>query len=212
MKDGKNSQAKQQQKSTKMQKTTKDIEKAAKRAADWAGAGDKAHALALTVEKAALEGEIVPMTKENLRTTIRGALKLFFDGNIADRNIAALMQKTGLDMTNLRRSLVEQTIARAVPKIVNTGDIERLLQLGALIGESSEKDTTTVTREELLNRMFGIAEQSDPRTQAIMYQWIYNELGRLGGNKARHTEDIIIDTDSQEITETQESDEIEIDV
>ena len=163
-----------------MQKTTKDIEKAAKRAAQWAGAGEKAHALALLTEKAALEGEIVPMTKDNLRTTIRGALKLFFDGNIADKNIAALMQKTGLDMENLRRSLVEQTISRAIPKIVNSGDIERLLQLGALIGESSEKDTTTVTREELLNRMFGIAEQSDPRTQAIMYQWIYNELGRLG--------------------------------
>lgn len=195
-----------------MQKTTKDIEKAAKRAAQWAGAGEKAHALALRTEKAALEGEIVPMTKDNLRTTIRGALKLFFDGNIADRNIAALMQKTGLDMENLRRSLVEQTISRAIPKIVNSGDIERLLQLGALIGESSEKDTTTVTREELLNRMFGIAEQSDPRTQAIMYQWIYNELGRLGGNKARNTEDIIIDTESQEITETQESDEIEIEV
>ena len=60
--------------------------------------------------------------------------------------------------------------------------------------------------------MFGIAEQSDPRTQAIMYQWIYNELGRRGGNKSRHTEDIITDHDSQEITETQESDEIEIDV
>lgn len=195
-----------------MQKTTKDIEKAAKRAAEWAGAGDKAHALALTVEKAALDGEIVPMTKDNIRTTIRGALKLFFDGNIADKNIAALMQKTGLDMTNLRRSLVEQTISRAIPKIVNSGDIERLLQLGALIGESSQKDTTTVTREELLNRMFGIAEQSDPRTQAIMYQWIYNELGRLGGNKARNTEDIIIDTESTETTNNTESDEIEIDV
>lgn len=195
-----------------MQKTTKDIEKAAKRAAQWAGAGEKAHALALRTEKAALEGEIVPITKENLRTTIRGALKLFFDGNIADKNIAALMQKTGLDMENLRRSLVEQTISRAIPKIVNSGDIERLLQLGALIGESSEKDTTTVTREELLNRMFGIAEQSDPRTQAIMYQWIYNELGRLGGNKARNTEDIIIDTESTEITNDTESDEIEIEV
>lgn len=195
-----------------MQKTTKDIEKAAKRAAQWAGAGEKAHALALRTEKAALEGEIVPMTKDNLRTTIRGALKLFFDGNIADKNIAALMQKTGLDMENLRRSLVEQTISRAIPKIVNSGDIERLLQLGALIGESSEKDTTTVTREELLNRMFGIAEQSDPRTQAIMYQWIYNELGRLGGNKARNTEDIIIDTESTEITNDTESDEIEIEV
>ena len=195
-----------------MQKTTKDIEKAAKRAAQWAGAGEKAHALALLTEKAALEGEIVPMTKDNLRTTIRGALKLFFDGNIADKNIAALMQKTGLDMENLRRSLVEQTISRAIPKIVNSGDIERLLQLGALIGESSEKDTTTVTREELLNRMFGIAEQSDPRTQAIMYQWIYNELGRLGGNKARNTEDIIIDPESTEITNETESDEIEIEV
>lgn len=195
-----------------MKKSQKDIEKAAKRAAQWTGAGDKAHALALTVEKAALDGEIVPMSKDNIRTTIRGALKLFFDGNIADKNIAALMQKTGLDMTNLRRSLVEQTIARAVPKIVNTGDIERLLQLGALIGESSEKDTTTVTREELLNRMFGIAEQSDPRTQAIMYQWIYNELGRLGGNKARNTEDIIIDTETTETTENTESDEIEIEV
>ena len=195
-----------------MVKTQKDIEKAAKRAAQWAGAGEKAHALALRTEKAALEGEIVPITKENLRTTIRGALKLFFDGNIADKNIAALMQKTGLDMENLRRSLVEQTISRAIPKIVNSGDIERLLQLGALIGESSEKDTTTVTREELLNRMFGIAEQSDPRTQAIMYQWIYNELGRLGGNKARNTEDIIIDTESAEITDETESDEIEIEV
>ena len=195
-----------------MQKTTKDIEKAAQRAAQWAGAGEKAHALALHVEKAGLEGEIVPMTKDNIRTTIRGALKLFFDGNIADKTISNNMVKAGLDMENLRRSLVEQTISRAIPKIVNSGDIERLLQLGALIGESSQKDTTTVTREELLNRMFGIAEQSDPRTQAIMYQWIYNELGRLGGNKARNTEDIIIDTDSQEITETQESDEIEIDV
>ena len=195
-----------------MQKTTKDIEKAAKRAAQWAGAGEKAHALALRVEKAALEGEIVPMTKENLRTTIRGALKLFFDGNIADKSIIDKMRMSGLDMENLRRSLVEQTISRAIPKIVNTGDIERLLQLGALIGESSEKDTTTVTREELLNRMFGIAEQSDPRTQAIMYQWIYNELGRLGGNKARNTEDIIIDTESAEITDETESDEIEIEV
>lgn len=194
-----------------MQKNQKDIEKAAERAAQWAGAGDKAHALALQVEKAALDGEIVPVTKDNLRTTIRGALKLFFDGNIADKNIAAMMQKTGLDMTNLRRSLVEQTIARAVPKIVNSGDIERLLQLGALIGESSQKDTTTITREELLNRMFGIAEQSDPRTQAGMYQWIYNELGRLGGNKARNTEDIIIDTESTEKQET-ESDEIEIEI
>lgn len=194
-----------------MQKNQKDIEKAAERAAQWAGAGDKAHALALQVEKAALDGEIVPVTRDNLRTTIRGALKLFFDGNIADKNIAAMMQKTGLDMTNLRRSLVEQTIARAVPKIVNSGDIERLLQLGALIGESSQKDTATVTREELLNRMFGIAEQSDPRTQAVMYQWIYNELGRLGGNKARNTEDIIIDTESTEKQES-ESDEIEIEV
>ena len=195
-----------------MVKTQKDIEKAAKRAAQWAGAGEKAHALALRVEKAALEGEIVPMTKENLRTTIRGALKLFFDGNIADKSIIDKMRMSGLDMENLRRSLVEQTISRAIPKIVNSGDIERLLQLGALIGESSEKDTTTVTREELLNRMFGIAEQSDPRTQAIMYQWIYNELGRLGGNKARNTEDIIIDTDSAEITDETESDEIEIEV
>lgn len=195
-----------------MVKTQKDIEKAAKRAAQWAGAGEKAHALALRVEKAALEGEIVPMTKENLRTTIRGALKLFFDGNIADKSIIDKMRVSGLDMENLRRSLVEQTISRAIPKIVNSGDIERLLQLGALIGESSEKDTTTITREELLNRMFGIAEQSDPRTQAIMYQWIYNELGRLGGNKARNTEDIIIDTDSAEITDETESDEIEIEV
>lgn len=62
-----------------------------------------------------------------------------------------------------------------------------------------------------MNRMFGIAEQSDPRTQAVMYQWIYNELGRLGGNKARNTEDIIIDTESTEKQES-ESDEIEIEV
>ena len=128
-------------------------EKALDRANKWAGAGRKAHQLALATEKAALEGEIVPVTKENIETTIRGAMKLFLDGNISPK-IAKKMQDAGLDMNNLRKSLVEETIARAIPKIINEGDIERLTALAAMAGESTQPDipdgAKRITRERVV--------------------------------------------------------------
>lgn len=128
--------------------------KALDRANKWAPAGKEAHDLALAVEKAALEGEIVPMTKENIETTIKGALKLFLDGDIKSKDIIQKMKLAGLDMNNLRRSLVEQTVARAIPKIINEGDIERLQQIAQMAGESPENDipdgAKRITRERVV--------------------------------------------------------------
>ncbi|MBO7735512.1 MAG: hypothetical protein J6S67_23305 [Methanobrevibacter sp.] len=129
-------------------------EKALDRANKWAGAGRKAHQLALATEKAALEGEIISPTKENIETTIRGAMKLFLDGNICSKEIVRKMQAAGLDMNNLRRSLVEKTISQAIPKIMNEGDIERLMQLAAMAGESTQPDipdgAKRITRERVV--------------------------------------------------------------
>jgi hypothetical protein len=128
--------------------------KALDRANKWAAAGKEAHDLALSVEKAALEGEIVPITKENLETTIKGALKLFLDGNIQSKDIIQKMKLAGLDMNNLRRSLVEQTVARAIPKIINEGDIERLQQIAQMAGESPDTEipdgAKRITRERVV--------------------------------------------------------------
>lgn len=74
--------------------------KAIDRANKWAPAGKEVHDLALATEKAALEGEIIPMTQKNLETTIKGALRLFLDGNIQSRRIIESMRKSGLDMKN----------------------------------------------------------------------------------------------------------------
>ena len=128
--------------------------KALDRANKWAPAGKEAHDLALAVEKATLEGEIVPMTKENIETTIKGALKLFLDGDIKSKDIIQKMKLAGLDMNNLRRSLVEQTVARAIPKIINEGDIERLQQIAQMAGESPDNEipegAKRITRERVV--------------------------------------------------------------
>lgn len=127
--------------------------KALDRANKWAPAGKEAHDLALETEKAAMEGEIVPVTQKNLEITIRGALKLFLDGNIKSQKIIEKMKLAGLDMNNLRRSLVEETVSRAIPQIVNSGDVERLMQLAQMAGETPENDipegAKRITRERV---------------------------------------------------------------
>ena len=123
-----------------MTEDTKKKLKALDRANKWAPAGKKAHDLALAVEKAALEGEVVPMTKENLEITIKGALKLFLDGDISSRHVLESMRSAGLDMKKLRRSLVEETMAQAIPKIIAEGDIERLSQLAEMAGENPKSE------------------------------------------------------------------------
>lgn len=127
--------------------------KALDRANKWAPAGKEAHDLALATEKAALEGEIVPVTPKNLEITIRGALKLFLDGDIKSKKIIEKMKLAGLDMNNLRRSLVEETVSRAIPQIVNSGDVERLMQLAQMAGETPDNDipdgAKRITRERV---------------------------------------------------------------
>lgn len=136
-----------------MTEDTKKKLKALDRANKWAGAGKEAHDLALATEKAALEGEIVPATPKNIETTIKGAIKLFLDGDIKSQKIIEKMQRAGLDMNNLRRSLVEETISRAIPQIVNSGDIERLTQLAQLAGENPAAEipdgAKRITRERV---------------------------------------------------------------
>lgn len=114
--------------------------KALERANKWAAAGKEAHDLALITEKAAIEGEIVPVTPENLAITFKGAIKLFLDGNIKSQNIVKKMQASGLDMNNLRRAIVEETMERAITKIINDGDLDKLSQLAEMAGEKPEMD------------------------------------------------------------------------
>lgn len=127
--------------------------KALDRANKWAPAGKEAHDLALATEKAALEGEIVPATKENIEITIRGAMKMFLDGKIQSREIARKLEAAGLDMNNLRRSIVEETVSRAIPKIINSGDIEKLVQLGVMAGESAEPTLPDGTKRIIRERV-----------------------------------------------------------
>lgn len=127
--------------------------KALDRANKWAAAGKEAHDLALATEKAALEGEVVPLTKENLETTIKGSVKLFLDGNIKSRDVLEKLKACGLDMNNIRRSIVEQTMAGAIPKIIQEGDIERLTQLGIISGESPDPETPEGTKRIIRERV-----------------------------------------------------------
>ena len=137
----------------KMTEETAKKVKALDRANKWARAGKEAHDLALATEKAALEGEVIPPTKENIEITIRGAMKLFLDGDIQSRAIADKMRAAGLDMKNLRRSIVEQTVARAIPNIINNGDLDKLVQLGVMAGETTEPipdNAKRITRERVV--------------------------------------------------------------
>ena len=136
-----------------MTEDTKKKLKAIDRANKWAGAGKEAHDLALATEKAAIEGEIVPVTPENLAITFRGALKMFLDGDIRSRNIVEKIKASGLDMNHLRRSIVEETMARAITKIINDGDLDKLSQLAEMAGEKPNNDipdgAKRITRERI---------------------------------------------------------------
>lgn len=132
------------------QKKLKALDKANK----WVRAGKEAHDLALATEKAALEGEIVPATPKNIETTIKGAIKLFLDGDIKNKEIIKKMQATGLDMNNIRRSIVEKTVANAIPQIIDEGNLDKLTQLAQMAGEKPDTDipdgAKRITRERVV--------------------------------------------------------------
>lgn len=137
-----------------MTEDTKKKLKALDRANKWAPAGKKAHDLALATEKAALEGEIVPATPENIATTIQGAMKLFLDGNISNPQVRKQLQSRGLNMNNLRRSIVEPTAANAILQIIDEGNVERLDQIAKMAGEKPDVDipdgAKRITRERIV--------------------------------------------------------------
>lgn len=111
-------------------------EKAIKQAEKWAGAGKDAFDLACQTAKHNVDGSpLPPATPKNIATTVRAAMKLFLDGQILSKDIKEKLQNAGLDMDNLRQSLVENTVARAINDIINKGDYEALAKLGALAGE-----------------------------------------------------------------------------
>lgn len=128
-----------------------EIEKAAERATKWIAAGDKAFELAKQQEKAKLDKMPLDANPENINITIQGAMKLFLDGNILNPKIKqALEQK--LDMNHLRRSIVEETMSRAIAKIINDGDIERLGELAKMAGEQPTvpQNATRITQERVI--------------------------------------------------------------
>ena len=47
---------------------------------------------------------------------------------------------SGLDPENLRQSLIEETLANALPQIIGQGDVERLMNLATLAGEKPDDD------------------------------------------------------------------------
>lgn len=127
--------------------------KAAKEATKWAGTDDKTFKLAQQVAAEPITGEIVPPTPKNVEMTIRGAIKLFLDGNITNKKIQDQIKNSGLDMNDLRKSIVEQTVARALPKIINTGDIERLTAIADLAGEKPETDIPNGAKRMIRERV-----------------------------------------------------------
>lgn len=133
--------------------------KAAKQATKWAGAGEEAFKLAQQVAAEPITGKIVPSTPKNVGITIRGALKMFLDGNISSTKIQEQIKNSGLDMNDLRKSIVEQTVARALPQIINKGDIERLTAIAELAGEKPEDDIPAGAKRIMRERV--IIEMED---------------------------------------------------
>lgn len=137
--------------------TFKIKKKAAEEAAKWAGGGLEAARLACKIAAAPLTGEIVQPTIENLKTTVRGAMKLFLDGNISDKKIVKQMQEFGLDMNDLRKSIVEKTMAQATRNMIAEGDIERLNAIGEL-ADGKQEDIPSNAKRMIRERVEIILE------------------------------------------------------
>ena len=111
-----------------------EVEKSIARVKGWAGT--KAFDIAVDAEAKRLSGEPITLTKDEIKTTISASIKRFLDGDISDPYIKQLLRTGNIDPENLRTSLVEQTLANAIPDIVANGQIERLIKLG----EAAEQD------------------------------------------------------------------------
>lgn len=118
-----------------MAKTKTDFDKAADKAEKWAAGGKDALNLATKVQAAAMVGETVPATPKNVKTTVQAAIKMFLDGAIDNPAVKAALSDYGLNMDNIRKSLTEQVLARAIPNMIAEGDISALVALAKAAGE-----------------------------------------------------------------------------
>lgn len=118
-----------------MAPTVKDYDAAAEKAEQWAAGGEEALGLAARVEAANLGGEVVPASEENVKITVKASIKMFLDGYVADKNVKDSLAACGLDMNDVRRSLTEQVLARAIPNMIVEGDLAGLISLAKVAGE-----------------------------------------------------------------------------
>ncbi len=136
--------------------TLKKEKKAVKTIEKWAGAGEDAYRTVQKIEAAKLNDEPVELTSKEKSALVRGAVRMFLDGNMSNKTKKLLSSK-GLDPDNLRKSIVEETMPQTIELIKATGDIERLIALGDLAGEKPDSDipqgAKRIMRERIIIEM-----------------------------------------------------------
>lgn len=131
--------------------TLKEEKQAVNRIAKWAN-DEEAFQTVAKIESAKLHGEVYQPTAKDIKVLTRSVLRSFLDGNCSKKMKNALVG-IGLDPENLRQSLIEETLANALPQIIGQGDIERLMNLATLAGEKPDDDipqnAKRITRERI---------------------------------------------------------------
>lgn len=72
--------------------------------------------------------------------SFRAAANLFLNGKVRSRKVRQMLEDMGLDVTDLRHSILEATLANAIPRIIQTGDLDALARLSKLAGETTLPD------------------------------------------------------------------------
>lgn len=121
--------------------TIKERNKAINESIKWGeSGGSKALDLALESKMAELNGTTPPLaTPENIKTTISTALKMVLDGKIKSPRLKKTLTEYGLNVDDIRTSVVEETLASAIPMIVDRGDVDKLNRIAQMIGETAEQ-------------------------------------------------------------------------
>ena len=131
--------------------TLKEEQQAVKRIAKWANDKEAFQTVA-KIESAKLHGEVYQPTQKDIKVLTRSALRNFLDGNCSAKMKNALIA-SGLDPENLRQSLIEETLANALPQIIGQGDVERLMNLATLAGEKPDDDIPQNARRVIRERV-----------------------------------------------------------
>lgn len=141
--------------------TLQEKNKAINDAIKWGVAGGpKALDLALESKTAEMYGTPPPpATPENIKTTISTAIKLVLDGKIKSPRLKQTLAEQGLNVEDIRTSIVEETLASAIPEIIGKGDVDKLNRIAQMIGESAQGNTPTANQISV--QYITIKEQTD---------------------------------------------------